>query len=342
MEQSVLRRYFPSFYRMAPLWGRGLGRIRRRFSWAWVKLVIALGVCSVWICLWVESHSWHSYAGQEFALGARGAGILVQATSYRPGRLHLLVMRDRSQQSAILSLKRLTYLGNGGYHHSYGFDLLGFAFALLPYDFNEGDSLLSPYGALVVPYWFLTVATALLVLKYAGWLPRLGLRRFAAVERMSRATVRSSRMRLWMLLAVAAITFLALCLRMWPAGDPGRHELTDPRLLRLPDYGITAVTYDGRRQNEEARQRFLLAYRAKSPARWKHIHHTTEGDPIIISLFYEGGNTPVHVVIDTTRDKFGHPSITECRCDDLQQVGSMLKLTGCAGIREGGTVLTLP
>src|SRR5690606_36075427 len=153
--------------------GRGLGRIRRRLSWAWVKLAIALGVCLVWICLWVESHSWKRYAGQEFALGARGAGLIVQATSY-PGTLHLLMERDRSQRPAVLSLKRLTYLGNGGYHHGYGFELLGFAFSLMPHEFDGGDYMVPPYVAFAVPYWFLTVATALLILKYAGWLPRSG------------------------------------------------------------------------------------------------------------------------------------------------------------------------
>jgi hypothetical protein len=31
---------------------------------------------------------------------------------------------------------------------------------------------MSPYVALVVPYWFLTVATALLTVKVLGWWPK--------------------------------------------------------------------------------------------------------------------------------------------------------------------------
>jgi hypothetical protein len=62
----------------------------------------------------------------------------------------------------------------GGYHdrHSFVFGFLGFVFALLPYHVRDGDQEFSPYVALVVPYWFLTVATALLALRSLGWRSR--------------------------------------------------------------------------------------------------------------------------------------------------------------------------
>lgn len=177
MEPSVLRRYFPSFHRMADFCGRAVGGIRRRFTWAWVKLAITLGVGALWIVLWVDSHTWRQVAGEEFAVAVRGAGLQAQATSFRPGTLNLVLLHDYAWRSPVASFRRLTYLGNGGYAHGYGFELPGFAFSVMPRAFHGGDYGIPPYVALEVPYWFLTAATGLLALRYArrSFRPRPGI-----------------------------------------------------------------------------------------------------------------------------------------------------------------------
>ena len=130
----------------------------------------------MWVGLRAASPAQHFDADQEFILAARGAGILGQATSHRRA-LHLLLMSDDLGQPPIITTERLTYLGNAGYHHGYGFDVLGFEVALLPYGFSETDYTLSPYAALVVPYWLLITSTIALFMKYVDWPASLKLRR---------------------------------------------------------------------------------------------------------------------------------------------------------------------
>jgi hypothetical protein len=171
MEESTLRRHFPNLCRAALASRRGLHRFKQGVTWARVKVAIALGLTLMWIGLWKSSYAWHRVAGEGVVPGFRGAGVLGQALSDR-GVLHLTMMQDGGGRPAIVTFKRQTYLGNGGYHAGYIFGFLGFVFALLPYHFRDGDFGVAPYVALVVPYWFLTVATALLTLKALGLWPK--------------------------------------------------------------------------------------------------------------------------------------------------------------------------
>lgn len=139
---------------------------------AWQRVTVAFGVCLLWIGLWLASPSRHYTADREVVFAASGPGVLAQVASHR-GALHLLLMRQDSGGPATLSFRRLTYLGNAGYHHSYGFDLLGVAFALLPYEIRGTDAPLDPYVAVVLPYWLLLAVTILLFWKGPSYLARL-------------------------------------------------------------------------------------------------------------------------------------------------------------------------
>ncbi|SIO26797.1 hypothetical protein SAMN05444166_3353 [Singulisphaera sp. GP187] len=174
MEDSTLRRHFPNLCRAALASCRGLHRLKQSVTWTRVKVAIALGLTLMWIGLWKSSYNWHQVAGEEVVPGFLGAGVLGQVLS-DSGTLHFMIMRAEGRRPAIITFMRQPYLGNGGYHdrHSFVLGFLGFVFALLPFPYHDGDYVQSPYIALVIPYWFLTVATALLGLKALGWGPKL-------------------------------------------------------------------------------------------------------------------------------------------------------------------------
>lgn len=55
---------------------------------------------------------------------------------------------------------------------------------------------------------------------------------------------------------------------------------------------------------------FLQSVENKEPAYLKILQYTIEGDPIFVSLLYNGGNSPITANFDSTRDKFGVQTTT--------------------------------
>lgn len=101
------------------------------------------------------------------------------------------------------------------YHHGGVVNLLGVIVAVQPYTYNGGDYIVSPNAAIALPYWFLIVAPAYGVLRWAGiaaWL--------APYCRFGRAA--------WGVMLAVALVFLAFNLTPYKnplAGgsyDPGK------------------------------------------------------------------------------------------------------------------------
>jgi hypothetical protein len=108
------------------------------------------------------------------AIAMRHPFALLQACADDDG-IHFLAVKNSRLQFPAVWFGRASYLGNAGYHHALVVNLLGVVIGVLPTTYHDGDMIVSPYAALVLPYWLLIVASgaALVVTTpLAAWLSR--------------------------------------------------------------------------------------------------------------------------------------------------------------------------
>jgi hypothetical protein len=121
-----------------------------------------------------------------------------------------------------MGFSRVTNLGKSGrYTYGQGFDLAGFVLRLLPHAFRDGDCVVAPYAAVVIPYWATTTVLSLLLL----WVSGLG----ASLRphmRFSRYSVG--------LMGVLCVAFVVANVFPWTTYDDG--------VLRLYGFPATFLT----------------------------------------------------------------------------------------------------
>lgn len=126
----------------------------RRLIVTGLCLVLLAGAAALW---WRTTHiDRHGHLPKP-AMALCVPGGFLQGTGMRDG-LHCICMRDHLSRTVSIQFERATYLGNAGYHGATVVQFGGFTGAILTKTYNETDYILSPYAALVLPYWFL-VAT---------------------------------------------------------------------------------------------------------------------------------------------------------------------------------------
>src|SRR5687768_1709756 len=130
----------------------------RRRSWrrsvaAVVCLVAAVGSAALW---WRATHVDDNGQIPQPTLAVKAPYVLLQAAGLRNG-LHCVGMTGNPQSSFSVHLERQTHLHEPGYARAGGVAFAGFRFVVLTRTLGDTDSILSPFVAVVLPYWFLVV-----------------------------------------------------------------------------------------------------------------------------------------------------------------------------------------
>jgi hypothetical protein len=121
--------------------------------------------------LWLYSAGLYYRPLPQPAFSATGHSRIFQICTER-GAIHTIIMWDVPEQPSV-GFSRATNLGRGGYPFGHGFDLGGFVLRLLPHTLRDGDCVMAPYAAIVIPYWATTTGLSLLLLWVSGSYPRL-------------------------------------------------------------------------------------------------------------------------------------------------------------------------
>ncbi|NIK78919.1 hypothetical protein FHS15_004065 [Paenibacillus castaneae] len=99
------------------------------------------------------------------------------------------------------------------------------------------------------------------------------------------------------------------------------------------------------RQSRISNVEKLDAFMKKTEGVQRVIHYTDEGDPIYLDLMYTDGGGML-LRYDTTKDKFGSPSVNNYSCEGLEIEESdqalSYKLKGCKGDQKEFHVLYIP
>ena len=127
-----------------------LASIRRSVVTAFA-FAAALGSAFLW---WRTSHVDRNGHIPQPNLGVNVPGVLLQATGLRNG-LHCVGMTGYPGRFSV-QFERQTHIHEPGYARAdRNVAIAGFRFVLLTQTRDKTDSILSPFGAVVFPYWFL-------------------------------------------------------------------------------------------------------------------------------------------------------------------------------------------
>jgi hypothetical protein len=98
------------------------------------------------------------------AIAIRLPFVLLQCCTSEDG-IHFIAMKQNSNQGSAIQFERATHLGyaGSGYHWGYFINILGVVMAVLPKTTGDIDYIVSPYVALVLPYWLLIIGTGFLL-----------------------------------------------------------------------------------------------------------------------------------------------------------------------------------
>ena len=138
-------------YEPQPTPSARLAPIRRAVVTAFV-FAAALGSGYLW---WRTSHVDRNGHIPQPNLGVNVPGFLLQATALRNG-LHCVGMSGYPRGKLSVQLERQTHTHEPGYARAdHNVAIAGFRFVLLTQTLDRTDSILSPFCAVVFPYWFL-------------------------------------------------------------------------------------------------------------------------------------------------------------------------------------------
>jgi hypothetical protein len=129
----------------------------------------ALLLCLASIFLWVWTSGIYYRRLPTPALAVYFLNLRAGAGALQSG-FHLQLINDEPAGSFLprFSLELPTRGYNSGYSTAFRVHCLGFTAALLPRVYYGGDVVVSPFAALVLPWWLLTLTFAWLTLRHLG------------------------------------------------------------------------------------------------------------------------------------------------------------------------------
>jgi hypothetical protein len=144
-----------------------LASVRRSVVTAFV-LIAALGSTFLW---WRTCHTDRDGRIPHPNLGINVPCLLLQATALENG-LHCVCMTGYPKWKIAIQFERQTHIHEPGYARAdYNISFAGFRFVLLTRMLDNTDSILSPFCAIVFPYWFLVSSFSGLLL-FRAWRSR--------------------------------------------------------------------------------------------------------------------------------------------------------------------------
>lgn len=129
--------------------------VRRRRIRPFILMVLALiGAIGSVFLWWRTSHVDQNGHLPKPALAIHLPFVLLQATARENG-VHFVCMTGYPKGRLGIQFERQTYLHEPGYARAKSVSAAGFRFVILTCTLSSTDAILSPFVALVSPYWFL-------------------------------------------------------------------------------------------------------------------------------------------------------------------------------------------
>jgi hypothetical protein len=163
--------------------------------------IVALLLLSLSVALWLYASGIYYRPLEPLGIAWRTQGLVFQTFSNK-GAAHFVVVAEKPEFNLEFESARPSYARIAKYHHGSIVDVLGFAIAWLPAEFDGGDYTVRTYAAVAVPYWFITMLLGPVVLQWLRFQP------IAAVLIRRLQNFRFSLRTLFLMILVAAITIL--------------------------------------------------------------------------------------------------------------------------------------
>lgn len=129
-----------------------------------IALVAALGSAFLW---WRTSHVDQNGHIPQPNLAVNVPCLLLQTTALQNG-LHCVCMTGYPKWMLAAQFERQTHIHEPGYARAHNISFAGFRFVVLTRRLDDSDSILSPFGAVVFPYWFLVSVFSFASLYFAA------------------------------------------------------------------------------------------------------------------------------------------------------------------------------
>ncbi|MEX0726588.1 MAG: hypothetical protein WD065_09990 [Planctomycetaceae bacterium] len=136
----------------------------RRFQKMKIPSALTLLVLTLFLWIWTL----RIYSRELPTLGCRvRVPFVIMQLAARDDGVHFLAMQNRAAQFPEVSFRKHNHFGSAGYHYGIVGNVLGIVVAVLTTRVIDYDYFVSPYAALVLPYWLLFIVSSGVLIAHA-------------------------------------------------------------------------------------------------------------------------------------------------------------------------------